>query len=1161
MPIDVYESTDFECLWQKFESVIAQPQTSVLAKELVVVPGRGWSSVFSRRLAARNGCWAQFEVLPLGNWMAVVLANVLGQELAPEREPDSLTWAIAKRLRGTISDSDFGDVRAYLFADGSELDLQKLVDLARCIGRLFDRYLLDRPELVDGWQLGRDWPGRAGDAPPSARWQRKLWQSITAETPYRSIKAMTSDLITKLAIDRQLIPERVSVWITGGIAQSHLDFFEAVGSFTNISLYMLVPALEYWGDMQGRRALLKKLRTASSSLRQFCLHEHLDLLHPLLASCGELSRQQQMQMVDRDQTPWHHWELPSLENEAYRDVGWVEERDPPHESERSLLRNLQTSILHAVDVTRRHEDTDDELDDQQESNPHRHNVTDLASDVSLRIHSCHSALREVEVLRDQLRDAFELNAQLCPEDVVVMSPALENYAPFIQAVFGVTDSTAAGHIPFQLAGRSQRRTHPAVEAYFRLLAVLQGRFAISEIIDLLHIEAISGAAKLDPSDIEDVTQWAIDSGVRWGVDESHRQTEGLPPTDLNTWQFGLDRLLMGYAMPPGSEPLIGNIASLDRAEGLQGATLGRLWAFIRRLTDWRERIQQPHSIADWQPLLIQLAQEFIDSVQDESGVQTLLDAIEHLAKLASAQGFDQLLPFSVVVLEVEREVDEQASGGGFRIGGVTFCDLASLRSLPFAVVALLGLNDGEFPRSERPVRFDLIARAPQLGDRAPRHEDRHLFLEAILAAKSRLIITYQGQGIRDQKPRPPSVLVEELLDVLEQSVRETTEGLSLRQQLVVEHPLQAFSPIYFDGSNPQLFSFDPSLCHAAEGILKPRQHAAPFVSEALPAPEKETEINTDDLRLALTAPWKLFLQRLHLSLRDDATELQDREPMLLQGLERWSIGDRWLKQRLGDIPTVDIVQRLARSGQLPNGALGQAELEKISRGIERVVTDARSVGVSSTTDPLPIHITIASRTLIGSVKDWTAQGIRRATWSSLKTKLLIELWFDHLLATVSLNRAVDRAVLVTKDSTVELEPISVENAFIELDQAVWLYDIAQRFPLPFFPECVDVKKLCQRKIGFDSESIRDVMSFAHRTFEPSFQGSSAASFGPAYDLGIQQAFAGYVPLDMTCAQVPELADEDESLMFATLAQRIVEPLMKCIQVADSAGRATDCDTE
>ena len=58
-----------------------------------------------------------------------------------------------------------------------------------------------------------------------------------------------------------------------------------------------------------------------------------------------------------------------------------------------------------------------------------------------------------------------------------------------------------------------------------------------------------------------------------------------------------------------------------------------------------------------------------------------------------------------------------------------------MRSIPFKMVCLLGMNDGVYPRAVPPLGFDLMAEAPRRGDRSRREDDRYLFLEALLAAR------------------------------------------------------------------------------------------------------------------------------------------------------------------------------------------------------------------------------------------------------------------------------------------------------------------------------------------------------------------------------------------------------------------------------------------
>ena len=1132
MPINVYESPDFDLLWQQFESTLDVPLASPLALEWVVVPGRGWESAFGRRLAEARGCWAQFKFLPFGLWVAEVLEQVLGSKLAPKRELDSLTWAVAKRLPQFANEPDFRGVRDYLFSEPGELDPQRLIELSRCIGRLLDRYLLERPDLIDAWEQGRDWPVTAdnSDVPPAARWQRRLWTSITKTQRYRSVRTMSGDL-DRLLNDRDgasssRLPERVSVWICGGISPSLLSFLEAVGRQTEIALFVLVPVAEYWGDMRGRRALLRKRRDSTVSLREFCRIEMLDLLHPLLASLGELSRQQQMLMVDCDTDPWQPQEVGDWGDGIYSPrpgtPGRGEQEGP------SLLASLQSDIRLAVEPEKR----------------------ELPRDDSLRIHNCHSAIREVEVLQAQLRAAFEADHSLTPEDVAVFCPDLETYAPLVQAVFGLTEPHAPGHIPFQLAGRSPRRTRPMFEAYVRVLDVLQGRFGVSEIIDLLHIEPVGKAAGFDREDIERIADWAIESGIRWGADAEHRVAAGLPETDLNTWEFGINRLLLGYAMPPGGDMLVGDIVAIDRAAGLSGVTLGRLWVFLRRLREWRERVQQARSLADWQPLFGQLAQQLMDFSDDEGGLQKLLGAIAHVGQLAAENGFHLPLPFNVAVREILREIDESASGAPFRAGGVTFCDLASLRSLPFRVIGLIGMSDGEFPRRQEPVQFDLVARQPQVGDRTPRLEDRHLFLEALLAAREQLIITYRGQSIRDQRLRPPSIVVEELLDALDQTDEPEDGQTKLRDFVVVKHPLHAFSPRYFDGSDERLFSDAPDALQAAERLLGSPSDPPQFADQVLPFEADLQEVTTDELRLVLTAPWKLFLRRLKVSLGDDVEDVDLHEPLLLSNLDRWAIGDRWLRERLADVSNEQLTQRFARSGSVPAGPLGRETTESFWNEAEELLIKARKAGVSAHSEPLRVALRIdlpqgfsgdadESREvrLIGVIADWTTDGIRRVSWSKLGTRRMLALWFDHLVATVATNRPCETSVLVCRDENFELRPIEPSEALIELRQLVGLYALARCTPLPFFPSCIVPKTLTKGPLDFSADDVRGkLMRDAQQGF---FEGLPPVE----EDSSVRAAFAGQSPLTMRCDRIPSLQDAGRSNLFLHLTRLLIGRLL------------------
>ncbi len=1115
MAIDVYESTRFEPLWERFRATVAQPQSSPLAIERIVVPGRGWETWFNQQLAAELGCWAQFHFQAPGRWIGESLSQLLGPELAPNREPDALIWEIAALLPELCHNADFGAVRGYL-ASAGDSDPSQLIDLSRCIAGLFDRYLLYRSELIEAWEDGRLWPRDDIEVPTHASWQRTLWLHIKERRGFRCVRAMVNDLRQQLdngQVESHRLPERVSVWLSGGIAPVHLAFLEAIGRHSSVAIYSLTPAREFWGDMRGRRQMLRQLRESRKSLSEFCRENHLDLMHPLLASMGNLSRQQQMLMVDCDAEPWMFQEghEPEYGNEF---VG------------ETLLGVLQSDIASADE-------------------PHR---LQLPVDRSVRVHSCHTAMRETEVLQDQIRDALEADPNLSPEDIAVFCPDMPTYAPLIRAVFGVTELGRPGHIPFHLAGQSLHRTRPIIDAFFRLLDTLGGRFEASSIVDLLSVEPIGSAAGLSRDDVSKAAEWIADAGVRWGLDANHRQAEDLPPSDQNTWRTGLDRLLLGYAMPPGNECLVGDVLTLDRAEGLDGVLLGRLWAFLSRLRNWRDRMSDPRPLANWREPLTGFARLFLDESTDDIGLQRLFDALDDLLQLAEASEFTQPLPLSVVARELSQQVESTTGGAGVRVGGVTFCGLDDLRALPFRVIGLIGMNDGAFPRSDRSLRFDLTTERAEPGDRTPRDEDRHLFLEALLAARTQIIITFQGQSERDQKQRPAATVVEELLDTIERTEAESTEcRVGARDVIFVRHPLQRFSPRYFDTADSRLFGFDRNALAAAQRLNGEVTAVPTFATPLNRRGDPIEEIRVHDLRRLLERPWTLFLERLGVSLHEEDSAAADREPFVLDSLERWGIGDRWLNGRLSGESTEKMSRWLLRSGKLPAGALGRLALDDLNRQADEVLRQARAADITSVGGRLSIDFEIGNVRIVGDIDGWSAQTIRRATFSKIDAKRAPRLWLDTILATVARRRKCGNpAVLVGRSDNkggghdITINPPTLPAARSILQEFITLFQAACETPLPLFPEAmaVVIKELRREPNCLDGGELE---SKVIRRARQAYWGNEQKP-GSSQESAVQAAFAGCDPFRLTCSHVPSLACQSMNAssknLFTYLARQI-----------------------
>ena len=298
--------------------------------------------------------------------------------------------------------------------------------------------------------------------------------------------------------------------------------------------------------------------------------------------------------------------------------------------------------------------------------------------------------------------------------------------------------------------------------------------------------------QIAPAEMETIRRWVNDCAIRWGIDAQHRARLGLPAFAENSWRQGLDRMLLGCALRPQNRELFDGILPFDEIEGSDTEVLGNFVEFVERLFFARWRIQQT-------ALAFRMAARFARNTRcffrsGGSGAARIEPTSRRYRRARRnwrASQNESAVPLDVVIAQLEHSLEESSGGAGFLSGQLTFCALKPMRSVPFEIICLLGLNDTAYPRHDRAPGFDLVAQDPKRGDRNIRDVDRELFLEALLSAREVFYLSYIGQSLRDNKPLPPSVLVSELLGYVAENF-ETPIG-----EFTIKHPLQAFQPAQF----------------------------------------------------------------------------------------------------------------------------------------------------------------------------------------------------------------------------------------------------------------------------------------------------------------------------------------------------------------------------
>ncbi len=867
---------------------------------------------------------------------------VLGAQQVPAASPFDkplLIWRLMRLLPALLGDAAFAPLRRFLVDDSES---RKLHQLAERLADLFDQYQVYRADWLAAWARGDDVieTSRGGrqPLPDELRWQPQLWRALLADVGAAGAAGSRAEVHRRFLAAAAAwrgerpagLPRRLIVFGISSLPQQSLEVLAALARWTQVLMCVHNPCQHDWSHIVADKDLLRAAR--SRQRRRDGGHDAIadDTLHlhaqPLLAAWGKQGRDFIRLLDEHD------------EHESYAQrFAAIGQRIDCFERNAgdTLLRQLQDDIrdLRPLAETRG-----------------TWPALDARRDHSIRFHVTHGAQREVEVLHDRLLAAFAADPSLRPRDVIVMVPDVATYAPHVQAVFGLPAHDDARHIPYSIADRGQRHHDPLLGALEKLLALPQSRIAVSDVLDWLEVPALRKRFVIDEAQVPLLRRWIAAANVRWGLHAEQRRTLDLPDAPAqNSWDFGLQRMLLGYAVG-GSEAWSG-IEPLDEVGGLDAALLGPLVQLLARVeSHWRD-LAAPAAPAVWVERLRALLHDFFE-VQDDADGFTLLrleGALQDWLDDCNAAGFHEALPLSVVREHWLSRIDQPGLNQPFFAGAVTFATLMPMRAIPFRFVALLGMNDGDYPRSRVPMDFDLMARDYRPGDRSRREDDRYLFLEALLSAREHLHVSWIGRSILDHSERPPSVLVAQLRDHLaagwrlagDQQLTQAEAGQRLLQALTIEHRLQPFHPAYFTaGGDERLFSYAREW-RAASLPVAPRPAAGG--NATLPPGTFEGPLTLRLLSDFLKNPAGSFLRnRLGVYFDAEGAVEQDQEPFTIDALENWRLQDELIRAqkaalldgRSREQALRMQLQRIAGRGELPLGAFGELQQQQLAEPMQ-----------------------------------------------------------------------------------------------------------------------------------------------------------------------------------------------------------------------------------
>ena len=891
--IEINFSNDLDELSAKFLEVIDSKKIEPLDPEVVVVQTEGIKKWLSLKIAKTNGICCNVKYSSPKK-LIFELLECLGVNFAEKHalERSNLFWLILNIL--TKNPEDYGQLSAYI-SDNNEV---KLVQIANIISDLYDQYFTYRPCLISEWEKGEG--SKKYDDNPDAYWQLTLFRKICEKTGTKSFPTAVLDLLKQpLNIDETKLLKRVNFFAVSVLPPFYIEILNFFAPFLDIYMYLLNPSSDYWyedipeiaGDKIAKQAGLDDVKDQYYSVKQ-----------NLLADFGKLGKDFFSSLLAKDDSNVNI-------NECFKDIPKAE----------SMLSIIKKDLLLNRDLK------DDE----------KYKIDD--NDSSIEIHSCHSPMREVEVLYNRLLNIFEKDSTISPRDILVMTPDISEYAPYIEAVFGTSRGSEKNkkHIPYSISDVNYIDESSLIKIFMDILMLVRGRYTASEIFNIIEFEDIRNKFNLNETDINILRVCMNKSGIRWGLGSSHRKDEGLPHNSEFSWEYGIERLLLSLIYE--SDELYSNILAIKGIGTPANEAITAVIEFINILQALYLFSCTKHDVSDWYKKLSELVREvFMESSKnskDFSKLTSILDAMDRSYKSYVSNNQSICVGIDFIIEYLNSSLKNKRQFHRFLDGNLNFCEMIPMRSIPFKIICIVGLNDDTFPRKRKPMTFDLIAQMPEKGDRNLRENDRYLFLETILSAGEKLYLSYTGQDLITNNELPPSTLITQFIyNIGERFIFDCDAKIGDR--LINKHPLFSFSEKYFLKDRGDMYinySEDDYLTVKSKNGDNKNDNFK-FAGREIDKKIEDNFINIDDLIIFFGHPIEYFFKRsLGINLYEKDFAVADTEPLNINKDEyniKKLIIDNFFNKNCNKETDLKVKRYIYKyTGMLPPGGVGSVEIK------------------------------------------------------------------------------------------------------------------------------------------------------------------------------------------------------------------------------------------
>ncbi|HBM16034.1 MAG TPA: exodeoxyribonuclease V subunit gamma [Lentisphaeria bacterium] len=1133
MAFRTYISNSVELLserlcWQLASSI----GENYFSNDYIIVQSRGMEQYLRYKIARANGICAMQEFPFLESFLNIFFQKE--EELNRQEKPlkmissfnrETMIWAIFKKIPELIAvheengNDAFDRISSYIYESGrnkSTVNEVKLLQLSEKLSEIYYKYLAYRPECLLYWEGNHELGYSVPNEFKEERWQNVLWKSVSEELGGNHLPRIAYEVMVKknLLLKKHRNVKRAFIFGISSMPPLYLEMLIELSKHIDIHFFYRNICRENWEFNLSEKEQLKLFNF--SETRQIFEETNNELLGSMALKEREFfSLLLSKGLIDNE------GEFPD---------------DLPVEKRPGILHLLQRDVL-AMNRP---------LEVQLVS----------GGDDSLQFHSFHTPMREIESLHNFLLNLMDSSkGRIKPNDIIVMTPDIQKYAPYIEAVFQ-TKKHSNLYIHYSIADRHTKDTNVEAETFLKILKVIKSRFKVTEVFSILSVKSVYTNFGLTGEDMEFINKSLKECAVNWGIDEGHRQK--ILGKDFtfaeNSWVSGLDRMLLGYAMFSGSrkvdEALFKTyddkyILPYEEIEEGSAEALGKFMDFVSELFRIAEDFSVPKTSEVWKNSLLKVIEQFFaETPGNDARIDALYSSVHSMFNNMERATFSGVTGIEVIYSYLENHLNEKFPSVQFLRGGVTFCRFTPMRSIPAKTICLIGMDDEAFPPKDSSMGFDLMKSSKRNCDPSQKDESRYMFLEALLSAKENLYISFIGKSVTNNTSKLPSVLVSEFKEYVNKyykvSKDKSSDGTHTTSDLLtIEHPLHSFSSLYFnsDNKNPeniQLCSYSRVNCEAAKllssGRIKKKQYVYDF-STPIPMAEIKT-ITLEELVNFYSNPSKYILKNI-IGIKldtNDKEELADCEMIDINSFEEYALNQELLtisdtdEQYENNLMKESTFTYLKAKGLIPPGRWGDSRAVDIIPDVIEFKDAIKKHIISSPekySDTIKVKTEAVEIELEAFFQSLYGNGQVLYRLATLKDKDMVRAWLYHLTLCASNYSGRKETLFISKGGSKTIfKELNKSEALAFLSELVSNYLTGTTKPLEFFPSASKAFAENMLKKGNIEEARLKALSAWKPTYNSSIPSESEdayikACFGeefPDSELISKYALDFYMPM-------------------------------------------------